>query len=150
MKAVASNRKAYHDYFIVEDFEAGIQLIGQEVKSLRAGKANLKDSYVRFKNEEAFIVKMHISRYSHATRDDDYEPERTRKILLHKREISKLMGKVKEKGLSVVPLEIFFNKRGYAKMKIALVKGKKLYDKRETIKKRDLEREMKNIKGFKA
>ncbi len=140
MKTLATNRKAYHDYEILETFEAGIALQGSEVKSAKNGKINLKDSHVIFKNGEAFLINCHISPYSHAN-IVNHDPTRTRKLLLHKREINKLMGKTNEKGLTVIPLK-FYLKNNLVKLEIALAKGKKLHDKRETIKRKDMEREI--------
>lgn len=141
IKVVCQNRKAYHDYFIDETIEAGIVLVGTEVKSLRLGMANLKDSYARVKGSELFLVNTHISPYKQADRFTQPEPDRTRKLLLHQQEISKLIGKTKEKGYTLVPTKIYF-KNGRAKVEIALAKGKKLFDKREAIKKKTVEREM--------
>jgi len=141
IKVVCQNKKAYHDYFIDETMEAGIVLVGTEVKSLRLGMANLKDSYARVKDSELFLVNTHISPYKQADRFTQPEPDRTRKLLLHKQEISKLIGKTKEKGYTLVPTKIYF-KNGRAKVEIALAKGKKLFDKREAIKKKTVEREM--------
>lgn len=138
---VSQNRKAYHDYFIEETFEAGIILTGSEVKSLRAGKANLKDSYARIKDSEVFLVKTHISAYTKADSFNQADPERTRKLLLHKKEILRLIGKTKEKGYTLIPTKLYF-KDGKAKVEIGLAKGKAFYDKRETIKKKDVQREM--------
>lgn len=138
---VCQNRKAYHDYFIEETFEAGIILTGTEVKSLRAGKANLKDSYARVKDSEVFLVKTHISAYTQADTFKQDDPERTRKLLLHKKEILRLIGKTREKGYTLIPTKIYF-KGGKAKVEIGLAKGKAFYDKRETIKKKDVQREM--------
>jgi SsrA-binding protein len=138
-KLIASNKKAFHDYFILQKFEAGVALTGTEVKSLRDGKANIKDSYVIFKGGEALLFNAHISPYSHGNLQN-HEPERSRKLLLHKREIEKLHVQVVEKGLTVVPLRLYF-KGGKVKVEIAVVRGKKLYDKRETEKKRELDRE---------
>ena len=138
-KLIASNKKAFHDYFILQKAEAGLALTGTEVKSLRDGKANIKDSYVIFKNGEAFLFNAHISPYSHGNLQN-HEPERNRKLLLHRREIEKLREQVVEKGLTVVPLRLYF-KGGKVKVEIAVVRGKKLYDKRETEKKRELDRE---------
>ena len=138
-RLIASNKKAYHDYHVLEKHEAGVALTGTEVKSLRDGKANLKDAYVTFKNGEAFLFGAHISAYSHGNREN-HDPERTRKLLLHRREIQKLQVQVVEKGLTVVPLRLYF-KRGRVKAEIAVVRGKKLYDKRETEKKREADRE---------
>jgi SsrA-binding protein len=141
IEIVTQNRKAFHDYFIEETFEAGIMLTGTEVKSLRAGKANLKDSYARIKNEEVFLLNTHISPYSQADGFKQHEPERTRKLLLHKKEIMKLVGKTKEKGYTLVPTKIYF-KDGKAKVEIGLAKGKTSYDKRDSIKTRDVKREI--------
>jgi SsrA-binding protein len=140
IKIIATNRKAYHDYFIQETYEAGISLVGTEVKSLRAGKANLKDSYVHIKNGEAFLLNCHISPYSHGN-IQNHEPLRTRKLLLHKREIEKLWGKLKQTGLTLIPLKLYF-KDGKAKVEIGLAKGKRQYEKRETIKKKEAAREI--------
>lgn len=139
-KTVATNRKAYHDYFIQETYEAGISLKGTEVKSLREGKANLKDSYVLIKNSEAFLLNCHISPYSHGN-IQNHEPLRTRKLLLHKREIEKLWGKIRETGLTLIPLKIYFS-RGKAKVEIGLAKGKRQYEKRDSIKKKEAKREI--------
>ena len=138
-KLIASNKKALHDYFVLQKLEAGIELTGTEVKSLRGGKANLKDSYVGFERGEAFLVGTHISPYSHGN-IQNHDPERKRRLLLHKREIEKLHAQVQEKGLTVVPLRLYF-KGGRVKTEIAVVRGKKLYDKRETEKRREQERE---------
>ncbi len=138
-KLIASNKKVFHDYFVLQKFEAGLELTGTEVKSLRDGRANLKDAYVIFKSGEAFLFGAHISPYSHGNREN-HEPERTRKLLLHRREIDKLLGQTVEKGLTVVPLRLYF-KGGKVKAEIAVVKGKKQYDKRETEKKREADRE---------
>ena len=138
-KVIATNRKAFHDYFVLQKVEAGIALTGTEVKSLRDGAVNLKDSYVSFDGGEAFLVGAHISPYSHGNLQN-HEPERKRKLLLHRREIDKLFGQVVEKGLTVVPLRLYF-KKGKIKAEIAVVRGKKLYDKRETEKRRELDRE---------
>jgi len=138
-KLIASNKKAFYDYFILQKAEAGVALTGTEVKSLRDGKANIKDSYVIFKDGEAFLFNAHISPYSHGNLQN-HEPERNRKLLLHRREIEKLREQVVEKGLTVVPLRLYF-KGGKVKVEIAVVRGKKLYDKRETEKKRELDRE---------
>jgi SsrA-binding protein len=138
-KLIASNKKALHDYFVVQKLEAGIALTGTEVKSLRAGAANLKDSYVTFKDEEAFLFGAHISPYSHGNLEN-HDPERTRKLLLHRREIGKLHTQVMEKGLTVVPLRLYF-RGGKVKVEIAVVRGKKQYDKRETERTREADRE---------
>ncbi len=141
MSAVIRNKKAYHDYFIIEQIEAGMVLAGSEVKSLRNGRANLKDSFVRIINNEAFVFGMHLT-YHHTT-NPYFKPDekRARKLLLHKKQISKLFGQISQKGLTIVPLQVYFNKRGYAKMLIALAKGKKEYDKREVLRRKDLQKE---------
>jgi SsrA-binding protein len=135
-----SNRKARHAYEIFETFEAGIVLQGPEVKSLRSGKASLQDSFARIENDEVFLYHMHITPYSY-THHLELNPDRTRKLLLHRTEINKLTGRVQEKGYTLVPLEVFFNKKGLAKVSLALARGKKGPNKRDDIKKRDLERE---------
>ncbi|WP_059172089.1 SsrA-binding protein SmpB [Bacillus sp. FJAT-27445] len=141
-KTVAQNKKAYHDYFIEETYEAGIVLQGTEIKSIRAGKVQLKDSYARIHNGEMFLYSVHISPYEQGNRYN-HDPLRTRKLLLHKREIMKLLGETKEAGFALVPLKMYL-KNGYAKVLIGLAKGKKKYDKREDLKqkeaKRDIER----------
>ena len=136
VKIACENRKARHDYFIHEVMEAGIELQGTEVKSLRAGKANLKDSYAEIRNGEIFVQNMHISPYEQGN-IFNHDPLRRRRLLLHKAEITKLFSKTREKGFTLVPLKIYF-KNGRAKLQIALVKGKKTHDKREAIKKRDV------------
>ncbi|GAB4483587.1 MAG: SsrA-binding protein SmpB [Thermodesulfovibrionales bacterium] len=140
MKTVAQNRKAFHDYQFEEQFEAGMVLTGTEVKSLRDGKANLKDSYVIVKNGEAFLLNCHISPYSHGN-IMNHDPLRTRKLLLHKKEIEKLQGKAMQKGYSLIPLKIYF-KDGRAKVEIGIGRGKRQYEKRESIKKREADREI--------
>ena len=148
-KVVATNRKAYHDYFIEEKFEAGIVLKGTEVKSLREGRVNLQDSYASVHEGEIFLHHCHISPYSHGN-IMNHDPLRVRKLLLHKKEINKLLGKTQLKGLTVVPLRIYFSKRGQAKVELGLAKGKKLYDRRESQKTREAGREMERaIKGRK-
>lgn len=146
MNIVAQNRKAFHDYSIEDTVEAGIQLLGTEVKSLRDGKANLKDSYVLIKDGEVFLFNCHISPYSHGN-IMNHDPVRTRKLLLHKKEIERLRGKAQQKGYTLVPLKIYF-KGPYAKVEVGLAKGKREYEKRETIKereaKRDIERAMRS------
>ena len=138
-KLIASNKKALHEYFILQKFEAGLMLTGTEVKSLRDGKAQLKDAYVIFKDDEAFLFGAHISPYSHGNLQN-HEPERTRKLLLHRREIDKLKVQTTEKGLSVVPLRLYF-RGSKVKAEIAVVRGKKQYDKRDTERKREADRE---------
>jgi SsrA-binding protein len=137
---VAVNRKARHDYFIDETVEAGIILTGSEVKSLRDGRCNLKDSFARVSRGEAFIVNVHISPYDPAHRDN-HDPTRSRKLLLHRLEIDRLEGKLNQKGLTLIPLRIYFNARGRAKIELGLGRGKKHYDKRQTIKEREAKRE---------
>lgn len=133
------NRKARHDYEILETYEAGIVLKGTEVKALREGRANIKDSYAKIRNGEIFLINSHISPYSYGN-VNNHDPERERKLLMHKREIMKLLGKVKERGYTLVPLSIYFDKNNRAKVELALAKGKSKYDKREAIKKRDEKR----------
>ncbi len=140
MKIVAQNRKAFHDYFIEETLEAGMVLTGTEVKSLRDAKANLMDSYVLIKDNEVFLFNCHISPYTHGN-IMNHDPVRTRKLLLHKKELAKLQAKAAQKGYSVIPLKIYF-KDGRAKTEIGLAKGKKQYEKRETIKKKEADREI--------
>jgi SsrA-binding protein len=140
IKIVCQNKKARYDYDIIEVIEAGMVLVGTEVKSLREGRANLKDSYARIKNGELYLVQAHISPYTH-THYDNHDPERVRKLLVHKRELKRLTGKTQEKGLTLVPLKIYF-KEGKAKVELALASGKKSYDKRETLKRKDQKREM--------
>lgn len=140
IKVVAENRKARHDYHIHETYEAGIALTGTEVKSLRAGKANLKDSYAHVENGEMMISQMHISPYEQGN-IFNHDPMRKRKLLMHKKEILKLFGKTREKGYSLVPLKLYFT-RGKAKLQIALASGKKNYDKRQDIAARDAKRDM--------
>ena len=140
-KVVATNRKAFFDYAIQEKFEAGIVLQGTEVKSLREGRVNLRDSYASVNQEEVFLHNCHISPYSHGN-IMNHDPMRKRKLLLHKKEITKLLGKTVQKGLTLVPLKIYFSPRGHAKVELGLAKGKKQYDRRETIKGREAGREM--------
>ena len=140
-KAVATNRKAYHDYFVEEKFEAGIMLQGTEVKSLRDGRVNLQDSYASVKCGEAFLHHCHISPYSHGN-IMNHEPLRTRKLLLHRKEINKLLSKTQQQGLTLIPLRIYFSKRGLAKVEIGLAKGKKQHDRRASIKSREASREV--------
>jgi SsrA-binding protein len=142
-KIVTTNRKAFHDFAILETFEAGIILAGYEVKSLRKGEANLTDGFVAFKGDEAFLENVYIAPYAQqSTHVQDYNARQRRKLLLHKGEIGRLATRVREKGLTVVPLEVYFSPRGIAKVKLGLAKGKRAFDKRETIKRRDIEREM--------
>jgi SsrA-binding protein len=138
-KLIANNKKAYHDYFILDTYEAGIALAGTEVKSLRMGKCSIKESFVRIENGEVFIYGMHISPYEKGNIFNK-DPLRERKLLLHKAEINKLLGKMKEKGIAIVPLKVYF-KGSLVKVEIGLARGKKLYDKRQDIAKKDQQRE---------
>lgn len=140
-KVVATNRKALHDYFIEERLEAGIVLTGTEVKSLREGRVNLQDSYASVDDGEIFLHHCHISPYSHGN-IMNHDPLRTRKLLLHRKEINKLIGRTQQQGFTLVPLRIYFTQRGQAKVELALAKGKKQYDRRETIKAREAGREV--------
>jgi len=140
IKNVTENRKARHDYHILETFEAGIALSGTEVKSLRAGRANLQDSFARIDNGELILYNMHISPYEQGNRFN-HEPKRARRLLMHKREIMRLLGKTREKGLALIPLKVYF-KNGWAKVELALARGKKLYDRREDMAARDARREI--------
>ena len=135
---VIQNRKAYHDYFVLEEYEAGIELFGTEVKSVRQGKVNLKDAWCNIVNGEIFANGMHISPYEHGN-IFNRDPLRVKRLLMHKKEINRLYGTVKQDGLSLIPLSVYFSK-GKAKMKIGLCKGKKLYDKREVAAKKDAQR----------
>lgn len=141
MKIVATNKKAFHNYEIVESFEAGICLLGSEVKSIREGRISLKDSYAEARNGEVFLLQAHISPYEPANRFN-HEPLRERKLLLHRQEIKRLIGKIREKGYTLVPTKVFFNDKGKIKVEIALAKGKRAYQKKQAIKERDLDREM--------
>ena len=146
IKNIASNKKAYHDYFIDEKFEAGIVLTGTEIKSIRASKANINDAYVSIKNNEAFIIGMHISKYDMGN-IFNHKELRDRKLLLHKKEILKLSQKIQLKGLTIIPLKLYIDK-GLAKLEIGVAEGKKLYDKREDLKKKEqirkIEADLKN------
>ncbi|MEF9437336.1 MAG: SsrA-binding protein SmpB [Candidatus Mariimomonas ferrooxydans] len=137
---VSTNRKAYHDYSIEETYEAGISLLGTEVKSMREGRVNLKDSYAVIKGNEVFLFNCHVSPYSHGN-IQNHDPLRTRKLLLHRREIDKLWGKLSQRGFTLIPLRIYF-KRGKAKVEIGLVKGKRKYEKREALKEKEAQREI--------
>lgn len=142
IKVVAKNKKAYHDYHIDAKYEAGMVLSGPEVKSLRAGKANLRDGYARIDSRgEMMLYNVHISFYSFATHNPN-EPLRVRKLLLHKREIKKLIGKLKEKGLALIPLKIYFIESGKAKVELGLARGKRQYDKRAALKEKQSNREL--------
>ncbi len=139
MKLVANNKKAYHDYFIEEKYECGIALHGTEVKSLRMGKCSIKEAFIRIENAEVFVYGMHISPYEKGNIFNK-DPLRVKKLLLHRQEINKLLGKIKEKGYTLVPLQVYFS-NGKAKVEIGLARGKKLYDKRADIAKKDARRE---------
>lgn len=141
MKIIVTNRKARHEYSIVETFEAGIALMGTEVKSLREGRANLTDAYATVEGGEVILHNLHISPYSH-TSQTQLDPRRNRKLLLHKLEIRRVIGKVNEKGLTLIPLKLYFNAKGLAKVELALAKGKKSYDKRRDIAERDANRDL--------
>ena len=141
MKVIVSNRKARYDFAIMETFEAGLALMGTEVKSLREGKANLRDSFASVENGELILHGLHISPYSHSS-VTEVDPRRDRKLLVKKREIRRLTGKIKEKGLTLVPLKLYFNERGLAKVELALAKGKRSYDKRHAIAERDADRDL--------
>jgi SsrA-binding protein len=138
-KLIASNKKAFHDYFILEKLEAGIALLGTEVKSIREGRINLKDSYAWIKDGEPMLANCHISPYSHGNRQN-HDPVRTRKLLLHRQEIRKLIGKTQEKGLTLIPLRVYLT-RGRVKVELGLARGKKEYDKRETERRKEVDRE---------
>ena len=145
-KLICNNKKAYHDFFIEEKFEAGLVLTGTEVKSLRQGRANLNDAFAQVRAEEAFLNNLHVSPYEFGNRFN-HDPDRARKLLLHKKEIVKLYSKIRELGYTVIPLRLYF-KAGLVKVELGLAKGKKLYDKREDLKKKDHERDMAQaIKG---
>ena len=145
-KVISTNRKAFHDFLIYEKYVAGLVLVGTEIKSIRKGAVNLKDSFAKIEKGEIFLYNCHISKYEQGNRYN-HEPERVRKLLLNKKEILKMEGKIKKEGYTIVPLESFLS-RGYAKLEIGLAKGKKLYDKREDLTKktqnRDIQRKLKN------
>jgi SsrA-binding protein len=138
-RIIADNRKAFHDYHVLESWEAGVALLGSEVKAIREGRVNLRDSYARIERGEIWLLNVHISPYSH-TDYAGHAEKRQRKLLLHKHELNKLAGQVRERGLTVVPLQMYF-KKGRVKVQIALVKGKQAHDKRETIRRREIDRE---------
>lgn len=148
LKLIAQNKKAWHDYFIEETYEAGIELFGTEVKSIRNGKASIKESYAEIKNGEVFILGMNVTPYDFGNRYNQ-DPIRVRKLLLHKREIAKLLGYTTRDGYTLVPLKVYINQRGLIKVEIAVAKGKKLYDKRDTLAKKDADRKIqKAIKDY--
>jgi len=141
MRVVATNKKAYFNYDLLENYEAGVSLVGSEVKSIRQGRVSLKDSYAEVRGGEVFLLNFHISPYEAANRFN-HDPEREKKLLLHRQEIKRLSGKIKEKGLTLVPTKVLFNDKGKVKIEIALAKGKRAYQKKEAIKERDREREL--------
>ena len=141
------NKKAYFEYFLLEEYTAGIQLTGTEIKSIREGKVSFVDSFCSFKDNELFVHNLHIAEYSMGTHYN-HDPKRDRKLLLTARELRKLLNKTKEKGLTIIPVLLFINEKGYAKLTISLAKGKHSYDKRETIKKKDVQREMDRRKDY--
>ncbi|MGG3449760.1 MULTISPECIES: SsrA-binding protein SmpB [Bacillaceae] len=142
-KVIAQNKKARHDYFIEETYEAGMVLLGTEIKAIRAGRVNLKDSFARIRNGELFVHNMHVSPYEQGN-IHNHDPIRTRKLLLHRKQINTLIGETKEAGYSIVPLKIYL-KDGYAKMLIGLAKGKKKYDKREDLKQKEAKRDIERV-----
>ena len=145
IKVVATNRKARHDYLIEDSFEAGIVLTGSEIKSVRAGQVNLRDSYAAFRGDELWLLNAHISPYKQASYQN-HEPRRERKLLLHRREINRLIGKLQEKGLTLVPLKIYI-KNSRAKLELGLARGKKSYDKRQTLRERQDQRQIERALG---
>ncbi len=142
MRVVATNRKAKRDYDILETYEAGIELRGTEVKSIREGRININDSFVRAKDGELFLVGAHISPYHHGTAFN-HDPLRQRKLLLHRKEIDRIISRIRESRLTVIPLRVYFNKRGKVKVEIAVARGRKAYEKKQKLKEKDIEREMK-------
>lgn len=138
---VIKNKKASFEYHLIEEFTAGIQLTGTEIKSIREGKASIAEAYCSFTNGELFVINMHITEYKYGTYNN-HEPKRNRKLLLNKRELRKLLNKTKERGFTIIPTTLFINEKGLAKLNIALAKGKKLYDKRESLKTKDNKRQM--------
>ena len=141
VKVIATNRKARHNYFILDNFEAGIVLLGSEIKSIRARQVSIAEAYIRIENNEAWLIDAHIAPYEQAGAYNNHEPTRPRKLLLHKKEIKRLWEEVSKKGVTIIPLRLYL-KNGYAKIEIAIARGKKLYDKRHSIKKRDIQREI--------
>ena len=141
---IATNRKAHRDYEVLESLECGLELKGSEVKSLRAAKINLNDSFARFEGPEIFLYNAHISHYAQASYLN-VDPDRHRKLLLHKKQLQRINSKLTQKGLTLIPLKIYFNDRGFAKIELALCKGKKLYDKRETVKRRETDKLLRRV-----
>ena len=146
-KVIASNKKAYHDYFIEEKFEAGMVLTGTEIKSIRQGRVSLRESFAQVDHGEVFVYGMNISPYEQGNRFN-VDPLRPRKLLMHKKEISKLIGLTKEKGATLIPLKVYINRDGRAKMELAVARGKKLYDKRQALAKKDADKKMRQAKRF--
>ncbi len=134
------NKKAAFEFFLLEKFEAGMVLLGTEIKSIRQGKASIMEAYCAFEDDELFVKNMHITEYEYGT-DNNHEPRRSRKLLLNHKELKKMLIKTKERGFTIIPVRLYINEKGFAKLEIALAKGKKLYDKRETIKKKDIDRD---------
>jgi SsrA-binding protein len=145
VKVIATNRKARHDYLIEDTFEAGLVLTGSEIKSVRAGQVNLRDSYATLRNNEVWLINVHIAPY-HQASYQNHEPRRDRKLLMHRREINRLTGKLQEKGLTLIPLQIYL-KNKWAKVELGLARGKKLYDKRQTMRERDDRRQIARALG---
>jgi len=141
VKVIATNKKAYYNYEIFNSYEAGVSLLGSEVKSIREGRISLKEGYAEIKGGEVYLINCNISPYAPANRFN-HEPKRERKLLLHRRQINRLMGKIKEKGFTLVPTKVLINDKGKVKVEIALAKGKRVYQKKEAIKERDREREL--------
>ncbi len=141
MRLVAKNKKAFFNYDIIDTFEAGISLVGSEVKAIREGRISIKESYVDIKDGEVFLLNCHISHYEAANRFN-HDPLRGRKLLLHKREIKRLIGKIRQKGLTIIPTKVVINDKGFVKVEISLARGKKVYEKREAIKEREQERDL--------
>jgi len=139
------NKKAYFEYFLLDEYDAGIQLTGTEIKSIREGKANLVDSFCSFRDGELFVINLHIAEYRLGTHYN-HDPKRERKLLLNRRELKKLETKTREKGLTIIPFLLYINEKGFAKLKISLAKGKHSYDKRETLKNKDVKREIERSK----
>ncbi|MCD6441233.1 MAG: SsrA-binding protein SmpB [Candidatus Marinimicrobia bacterium] len=142
LSIISTNKKAYHDYHISDKIEAGIELTGSEVKSLRAGHGNLKDSYARIRRGEIFLIKAHIAPYKYSGDYDNHEAERDRRLLLHKKEINRLKRNIETKGITLIPLKLYFNEKGKVKVELGVAKGKRLYDKRAAIAEKDMKREM--------
>lgn len=145
MQIIANNKKAFFQYFIQEKIEAGIQLTGDEVKSVRSGKASIKEAYAETKKGQIYLINSDISAYEKSSRYSKLDAKRSRKLLLHKKEISRLQGKIEREGMTIIPLKMYLNKRGLIKIEIAVAKGKKLYDKREDKKKKDWNKQKKRL-----